>query len=121
MALDPGWVEVGFSAVAGGVVTVLAAARFGWFGRDRTAVIEASLMRLESKIDRDIQLVSALIDKKLQDDRHHNINPMLQVRIIEPLDKLEERTGALEQDMAVMKDRLTIYNLLKGHLPEDKI
>jgi hypothetical protein len=88
----PQWLNLLLATASGLTIGVGACVKWMWSLSDR-------MLTLENKVG----LTS--VAEQLRMDRHDNVYPMMQARIIEPLEKLEEEVKHQGQNIAILLDR----------------
>lgn len=88
----PQWLSLLIAAVSGAIFGVGACVKWMWRISDR-------VLSLEAKVG------ETSVQESLRLDRHDHVYPMIQERIILPLDILEQRTSQHNSSLAVLMDR----------------
>lgn len=88
----PQWLSLLLAAVSGATIGVGACVRWMWGISDR-------VLRLEAKVGENS------VAESLRLDRHDHVYPMIQERIILPLDILEAKSNQHDSSIAILMDR----------------
>lgn len=104
----PQWLSLLLAAASGATFGVGACVRWMWHSSDR-------ILSLEAKVG----VIS--VQESLKLDRHDHVYPMIQERIILPLDTLEARVNQHDSSLAVLMDRDRLMDkieqIVKGSKP----
>lgn len=106
----PQWLSLLIAAISGATFGIGACLRWMWGISDR-------VLHLEAKVGENS------VKESLLRDRHDHVYPMIQERIILPLDILEQRTNQHDSSLAVLMDRdrlETKFNQMLREMREHK-
>ena len=99
-----GWFQLALEGIIGlgGALVGLVGATFKF--SNRIGKTDENVAALELRAERLVTALELRLEHRIMESRHQ-IMAVIQQTCIVPLEHVEQRCGALEQDMAVMKDR----------------